>query len=143
MFIGEYNFSVDTKGRIAIPAEFRHLLGKGAVVTQGLDNCLSVYPKTEWTVLARKLASLPISQANSRAFSRLMLAGAKLVEFDGQGRIMLPEYLRRYAGVKKKVVIAGLYNRLEVWAAERWNKFKKQTEKDGNNIAERLGELGI
>lgn len=143
MFIGEYNFSVDTKGRIAIPAKFRAMLGKGAVVTRGLDNCLSVYPKTEWTVVAKKLSSLPISQANSRAFSRLMLAGAMAVEFDGQGRIVLPEYLRRYAAIGKKVVIAGLFNRLEVWAEDKWAAYRGQTEKDGNSIAEQLGELGI
>jgi len=143
MFIGEYNFSVDTKGRIAIPAKFRAMLGKGAVVTRGLDNCLSVYPKTEWTVVAKKLAALPISQANSRAFSRLMLAGAMAVEFDGQGRIVLPEYLRQYAAIGKKVVIAGLFNRLEVWAEDKWAAYRGQTEKDGNSIAEQLGELGI
>ncbi|OGF37475.1 cell division/cell wall cluster transcriptional repressor MraZ [Candidatus Falkowbacteria bacterium RIFOXYC2_FULL_48_21] len=143
MFIGEYNFSVDTKGRIAIPAKFRAMLGKGAVVTRGLDNCLSVYPKTEWTVVAKKLSSLPISQANSRAFSRLMLAGAMAVEFDGQGRIVLPEYLRQYAAIGKKVVIAGLFNRLEVWAEDKWAAYRGQTEKDGNSIAEQLGELGI
>src|SRR3989339_348000 len=143
MFIGEYNFSVDTKGRIAIPAKFRAMLGKGAVVTRGLDNCLSVYPKTEWTVVAKKLSSLPISQANSRAFSRLMLAGAMAVEFDGQGRIVLPEYLRQYAAIGKKVVIAGLFNRLEVWAEDKWAAYRGQTEKDGNIIAEQLGELGI
>ena len=143
MFIGEYNFSVDTKGRIAIPAKFRAMLGKGAVVTRGLDNCLSVYPKTEWTVVAKKLSSLPISQANSRAFSRLMLAGAMAVEFDGQGRIVLPEYLRQYAAIGKKVVIAGLFNRLEVWAEDKWAAYRGQTEKDGNSIAEQLAELGI
>jgi len=143
MFIGEYNFSVDTKGRIAIPAKFRAMLGKGAVVTRGLDNCLSVYPKTEWIVVAKKLSSLPISQANSRAFSRLMLAGAMAVEFDGQGRIVLPEYLRQYAAIGKKVVIAGLFNRLEVWAEDKWAAYRGQTEKDGNSIAEQLGQLGV
>ena len=143
MFIGEYNFSVDTKGRIAIPAKFRAMLGKGAVVTHGLDNCLSVYPKSAWTTRARKFSALPISQANSRAFSRLMLAGAMEVEFDGQGRIVLPEYLRRYAAIGRKVVIAGLYDRLEVWAEDKWAAYKSQTEKDGNSIAEQLGELGV
>lgn len=143
MFIGEYNYSVDSKGRLAIPAKFRSALKSGAVVTRGLDNCLFVYTKTEWTVLAQKLATLPISQANSRAFSRLMLAGAMDVKLDSQGRVMLPDYLRQYSSVKKKVVITGLFNRLEIWDESKWNTYKNRTEKDSNDIAEQLGELGV
>ena len=143
MFIGEYNYSVDNKGRVAIPAKFRASLSKGAVVTRGLDNCLFVYSKTEWTVLAQKLSSLPISQANTRAFSRLMLAGAMEVKIDKQGRAILPDYLKKYAGIKKKAVIAGLYNRIEIWDADKWNTYKTKTEKDSNEIAEQLGELNV
>ncbi len=143
MFIGQYNYSVDDKGRLAIPAKFRSALKSGSVVTRGLDNCLFVYTKTEWTVYAKKLASLPTSQANSRAFSRLMLAGAMDVKLDSQGRIMLPDYLREYSSIKKRVVIAGLFNRLEIWDEDKWNLYKNKTEKDGNEIAEQLGELGI
>jgi MraZ protein len=143
MFIGEYNYSVDAKGRVAIPAKFRVSLSKGAVVTRGLDNCLFVYSRTEWTALAEKLSSLPISQANTRAFSRLMLAGAMDVKIDKQGRIMLPDYLKQYAGVKKKAVIAGLYNRLEIWDEDKWQTYKTKTEKDSNDIAEQLSELGV
>ena len=94
MFIGEYQHSLDQKGRLAVPVKFRAELKKGAVVTKGLDNCLFLYPKSEWQKLAKKLVNLPINKANTRAFSRLMLAGAMEVEFDKQGRIMLPEYLR-------------------------------------------------
>jgi MraZ protein len=115
----------------------------GAVVTRGLDNCLFVYPKTEWTKWAQKISTLPISQANSRAFSRLMLGGAMDVKTDKLGRIMIPEYLREYANLGKKVVIAGLYNRIEVWAEDKWNKFKADTEKASNSIAEKMGEMGI
>ncbi|NQT49241.1 division/cell wall cluster transcriptional repressor MraZ [Candidatus Kuenenbacteria bacterium] len=143
MFIGQYNYSVDSKGRLAIPAKFRSALKSGAVVTKGLDNCLFVYTKTEWNTYAKKLAALPTSQANSRAFSRLMLAGAMDVKLDSQGRIMLPDYLRAYSSVKKKVVIAGLFNRLEIWDEAKWNLYKNRTEKDGNEIAEQLGELGV
>lgn len=143
MFIGEYNYSVDDKGRVAIPVKFRRALGKGAVVTRGLDNCLFVYAKTEWTILAKKLSSLPISQANSRAFSRLMLAGAMEVEFDNQGRVVLPDYLRQFATVGKKAIIAGLYNRIEIWDEEKWKTYKIKTEKESNAIAEQLGELGV
>lgn len=143
MFIGEYNFTVDAKNRIAIPAKFRDLLGKVAVVTHGLDSCLFIHPRKEWAALAKKVAALPLNQANSRAFTRLMLAGAMDIELDGQGRFVLPDYLRRYAMIKRKVIIAGLYNRLEIWSEERWNRYKKQTEKNGNDIAEKLGELAI
>lgn len=143
MFIGEYHFSLDDKGRVAIPTKFKADLKEGAVVTRGLDNCLFVYPKLEWEKLATRLAGLPISQANTRAFARLMLAGAMEVEIDKQGRVVLPEYLRKYAGLDKQVVIAGLYNRVEIWESEVWDRYSKQTEKSSGDIAERLGELGV
>lgn len=143
MFIGEYNYSVDDKGRLAMPAKFRGSLKTGAVVTRGIDNCLFVYSKSEWTALAKKLSSLPISQANTRAFSRLMLAGAMDADLDKQGRIILPDYLRKYAGINKKTIIAGLYNRLEIWDERKWNSYKSETEKASTDIAEKLGELGV
>lgn len=143
MFIGEYNHSLDVKGRLAIPAKFRGDVEKGAVVTRGLDHCLFLYPLKEWGLLAKKLADLPFSQSNTRAFSRLMLAGAMDVSVDKQGRIILPDYLRAYASLKKKVVIAGLYNRLEIWDEQAWNAYKSCTESESNDIAEKLGELGV
>lgn len=143
MFIGEYSHNLDDKGRLAIPVKFRAALKKGAVVTRGLDNCLFLYTKSEWEKLAEKLAALPISQANSRAFSRLMLAGAMDVEIDTQGRAILPEYLRAFAQLKKSVVIAGLYNRLEIWDASAWGSYKHQTEAESGSIAERMAELGV
>lgn len=143
MFIGEYNHNLDSKGRLAVPAKFRSLLKGGAVVTRGLDNCLFLYPKKQWEVLAKKLAALPISQAKARAFSRLMLAGAMDVEFDTQGRITLPEYLRKFAVLKKKTTIAGLYDRLEIWDESVWNKYKTGAEGKSSDIAEALGELGV
>lgn len=143
MFIGEYSHNLDDKGRLAIPIKFRTELKKGAVVTRGLDNCLFLYTKTEWQELAQKLAVLPISQANSRAFARLMLAGAMDVELDKQGRIILPEYLRKFASLKKGVVLAGLYNRLELWDEEIWKKYKELTESESGSIAEKMAELGI
>jgi len=143
MFIGEYHHSIDEKGRLAIPIKFRADLQKGAVVTRGLDNCLFIYTQKEWQVLADKLAKLPISKANTRAFARLMLAGAMDLEMDKMGRVILPDYLRKYGTIKKKVVIAGLYNRLEVWDSAVWEKYKKGTEKTSGDIAEALGELGV
>lgn len=141
MFIGEYSLTVDEKGRLSIPVKFRSLLSRGAVVTRGLDSALFLYTRREWENLAQKLASLPISRANTRAFSRLMLAGAMDVEMDKAGRIILPDYLRVFAGMKKKVVIAGLYNRLEIWDAAKWEKYKTTTEKSSGDIAEALEQI--
>lgn len=143
MFIGEYQHTVDEKGRLAIPMKFRKQLAKGAVVTRGLDNCLFIYDAAEWQKLAEKLSALPLTQANARAFSRLMLAGAMAVDIDKQGRVVLPEYLRDYAGLGKDVIVAGLYSRVEIWNRATWNAYKTQTEKDSNEIAERMGALGV
>ncbi len=143
MFIGEYQHTIDVKGRLAVPTKFRKQLAKGAVVTRGLDNCLFLYTKEEWHVLAQKLSQLPISQANSRAFARLMLAGAMDVSVDKQGRILIPDYLRSFASMKKKVVVTGLFNRLEIWDQSAWDKYKSKTESKSTDIAEALGELGV
>ena len=143
MFIGEYNHNLDNKGRLAVPVKFRDDLKKGAVVTKGLDGCLFLYTMSEWKILAEKLSKLPISQSNTRAFARLMLAGAMDVQIDKQGRVVLPDYLRKYATLKKKIIINGLYNRLEIWDENNWEKYKKITEKESGDIAEKLGELGV
>ena len=143
MLLGEYTHSLDDKGRVAVPAKFRAKLGDGAIITRGLDRCLFVFGASEWRSLAEKLVSLPLAQSNSRAFVRLMLAGAVDVRFDNQGRVLIPDYLREYADMKKQVVVAGLYSRIEIWDSERWNKYKKQTEDSSEEIAEQLSELGI
>ena len=143
MFIGEYQYNLDNKNRLALPAKFRKLFKEGAVITKGLDNCLFIYTAKEWNKLVEKLANLPISQAKSRAFSRMLLAGAMDVNLDGQGRIILPDYLKQFATLNKKVVIAGLYNRLEVWDDKLWTKYQRTSEKDTNEIAEGLVDLGI
>jgi MraZ protein len=143
MFIGEYQANIDEKGRISIPAKFRTELKKKVVVTRGLDSSLFLYTESEWKKLAEKLASLPISTANTRAFSRLMLAGAMDCEIDKQGRIIIPGYLKDFAKIQKKLVFAGLYNRLEIWDQEVWNAYKRQTETESGAIAEKMGELGV
>jgi len=143
MFIGEYYHTLDSKKRVAVPVKFRRALGKKAVLTRGLDNCLYLYPLREWEELARKLAQLPISRADSRAFVRLMLAGAMDVELDNLGRILIPEYLKSYAKLNKKVVVAGLYNRIEIWDEDKWESYKKQTTARADDIAEKMNELGI
>lgn len=143
MFIGEYNHNIDPKGRLAIPSKFRIKLKAEAVVTKGLDKCLFLYSKEQWQIIAEKLANQPINKAKVRAFSRIMLAGAMEAEFDKQGRIVLPEYLRKYAGLSKKATVAGLYNRVEIWNEKSWTKYSQQAEKNSTTIAEDLEGLGI
>lgn len=143
MLLGEFKHNLDTKGRVAVPAKFREKLVGGAIITRGLDNCLFVFGSKEWEALAEKLVGLPLAQANSRAFSRLMLSGAMDVELDNQGRILIPDYLRKYADLKKQVVVTGLYNRIEVWDQDNWDKYKQKTENSSEEIAEKLSELGI
>jgi MraZ protein len=143
MFIGEFKHSLDAKGRMALPAKFRKDLAGGAIVTRGLDRCLFVFSKNEWETLAKKLIALPLAQANSRAFVRLMLSGAADAEIDTQGRILIPDYLREYADLKKQAIITGLYNRMEIWNEDSWRAYKAKTESASDEIAEKMGELGI
>jgi MraZ protein len=143
MFIGEYQHNMDAKGRVAVPAKFRNKLSGGAIVTRGLDKCLFLFSVEEWEKLAEKIISLPLTQSNSRAFSRLMLAGAADCEIDAQGRILVPDYLRKYANIEKEVIIAGLYNRAEIWDMNQWNKYKTETEARSEEIAERMEGLGL
>lgn len=143
MFIGEYKHIIDTKKRLAIPAKFRKELGKKAILTRGLDNCLFLFPEKEWQILADKLNKLPLGQKDARGFVRLMLSGAMDVDFDNLGRILIPDYLKNYASFKKRVIIMGLGTRLEIWDEEKWLAYKKNTEKEVGNMAERLGELGV
>ena len=143
MFIGEYEASIDEKGRVAVPTKFRASLEGKVVITRGLDNSLFLYPSQEWKIMAEKLASLPISTANTRAFSRLMLAGAMECDIDKQGRIGIPSYLKEFGGMQKRVVFAGLYNRIELWSEEKWTAYKAETEKESTAIAEALGSLGV
>jgi MraZ protein len=142
MFIGEYAHNLDDKGRLAIPIKFRDMLKNGAVITRGLDACLFIYTLDEWRRLAEKLAALPLGQAANRAFSRLMLAGAMDTELDKQGRVVVPEYLRMSAKLDKNVVIAGLYNRLEIWDESAWRAYKITTEQESNALAEKNGRIG-
>lgn len=140
MFLGQYSHNIDSKGRLAVPVKFRNELKK-AVVTKGFDNCLFLYPKKEWEQRAESLSKLPFNKSKVRAVSRMMLANAMEVEFDKQGRIILPGYLRSFAGLKKKAIVAGVYDRLEIWDEQAWDKYQKQTDKDSNAIAEELDDL--
>lgn len=128
---------------MAVPAKFRQKLNGGAILTRGLDKCLFLFPTKEWDALVEKLANLPLAQADSRAFVRLMLAGASDVSFDSQGRILIPEHLRAFAHIDKKTVVTGLFNRIEVWDDAEWMRYKTKTESASDEIAEKLGQLGI
>ena len=143
MFIGEYKHTLDGKNRLAVPAKFRKDLGQKAVITKGLDKCLLVYPLKSWEEIAIKLGQMPIGESGTRSFVRMMLAGASEVDLDGLGRILIPEYLRSYADLKKNTVVNGLFNRMEIWEEHSWELYKQQAEKNTDKVAEKLGELGI
>ncbi|PIR87145.1 MAG: cell division/cell wall cluster transcriptional repressor MraZ [Candidatus Harrisonbacteria bacterium CG10_big_fil_rev_8_21_14_0_10_49_15] len=143
MFIGEYKHSIDEKGRIAFPVKFRPDFGSSVFVTKGLDHCLFVFTRDEWEQLAKKISATSFTNQNARAFARLMLSGAVEAPLDKQGRILLPDYLREYAGISAKAVVAGVYSRVEIWDETKWGSYKAETEAAGDEIAEKLGELGI
>lgn len=143
MLIGEYKHTIDPKKRLSVPAKFRKELGPKAVLTRGLDSCLFLFSISEWEQLAEKLGKLPIGQQDTRGFVRLLLSGASEVEMDQLGRILVPDYLRDFASLKKSVILAGLFNRLEIWDEEQWKNYKANMEKNSDRIAEKLGELGV
>ena len=122
MFMGEYNHTIDAKGRLIIPSKFRELLGEEFVLTKGLDGCLSIYPMNEWEAFEEKLRALPLTNKNARTFSRFFVAGATSCELDKQGRILVPQTLREFAGLEKDVVLTGNLNRIEVWSKEKWSE---------------------
>ncbi|MCX6731710.1 MAG: division/cell wall cluster transcriptional repressor MraZ [Candidatus Parcubacteria bacterium] len=142
MLIGEYKHNLDPKKRLAIPAKFRKELGEKVVVARGLDQCLFVYPLPEWEKEAERLSSLPIGAADKRNFARLSFSGAIDVELDALGRILIPDYLKSFAGLKDKVVIVGVYKRLEIWDEENWKNYREKMEKQTDLLAEKLGEQG-
>ena len=141
MFMGEYNHTIDAKGRLIIPSKFRELLGEEFVLTKGLDGCLSIYPMDEWNAFEEKLRALPLTNKNARTFSRFFVAGATSCELDKQGRILVPATLREFAGPEKDVVLTGNINRIEIWSKEKWNENSNYDDMDA--IAESMEEMGI
>lgn len=141
MFLGEYRHTLDPKGRVNLPTKFRSALSHGVVTTRGVDRCLFVYPKEAWERLAASLARLPLTARAGRAFARLLLAGAMDSVPDGQGRVVLPEYLRSYARIRRRVVIAGVYDRLEIWDDAEWGTYTRRTERRSEAIAEAIGSI--
>jgi len=145
MFIGEYTYILDTKRRLGIPAKFRKSLGKKAVITKGLDNCLFLFSEKEWEKLAKRLSNFQFEKSDARGFSRFMLAGASEVSIDSLGRILIPDYLKKHAGLKKKTIIAGISNRIEIWDETQWENYTQKAEKGKGveDMAERLAEVGF
>ncbi len=141
MFMGEYNHSIDAKGRLIVPAKFRESLGDAFVVTQGLDGCLFVYPDEEWQAFEEKLKTLPMANKDARKFVRFFLAGAAQVELDKQGRILLPANLRSFAGLEKDCAFVGVGSRVEIWDKERWEANTSYDDMD--EIADHMMELGL
>ena len=140
MFIGEYTHSIDAKRRMAVPSKFRKELSPKAVITRSLENCLVVYPLKAWEAEAAKLAAESEKKRGARSYARLRLSGAMHVSFDGLGRILIPDYLKKYAGLKKNAVIIGLGNRIEIWNEKKWQDYKIKIEANLEEIAERLEE---
>ena len=142
MFMGEYNHTLDTKGRLIIPSRYREALGDQFVVTKGLDGCLFVYPNAEWDAFEEKLKELPLTRKDNRMFVRHFLAGAAEVEVDKQGRILIPAKLREFAGLTKDVVFVGAAGHIEIWSQERWDGLSEE-EESMESIAERMADLGL
>ena len=143
MFMGEYNHTIDAKGRLIVPAKFREILGDNFIVTKGLDGCLFVYPNDEWTRFEEKLKSLPLTNKNARQFTRFFLAGAAACEVDKQGRILLPQVLREFASLEKDVVLVGVASRIEIWSRERWDESMNTYDGDMDEVEENMESLGF
>lgn len=143
MLIGEYTHSLDPKKRLSLPSKWRRELGKSIVITRGLDNCLFVYPLKEWQVITQKVGQLPLGQADTRGFNRFFLSGAVEVGIDSVGRILVPDFLKDFAKLKTKVVLAGIHDRVEIWDEKVWGDYKKRIERQADALAEKLGEVGV
>ena len=141
MFMGEYNHTVDTKGRLIVPSKFREQLGDEFVVTKGLDGCLFVYSKSEWENIEEKFRNVPLTTKDARKFARFFFAGAASCEVDKQGRILLPVVLREYAGIEMDVVSVGVFNRVEIWDKDKWQESNSYDDMD--EIAEHMADLGL
>lgn len=143
MFIGEYEHSVDVKGRVIMPSKLREDIGEKFIVTKGLDKCLFAYSKSEWRNFEEKLKTLPLTNKNARDFVRFFLSGAIECEIDKQGRFLIPSNLRSYANIDKEIVIIGVGNRVEIWNRESWTSYSSEENISADEIAENMTMLGI
>ena len=143
MLMGEYMHTIDAKGRVILPADFRSELGESFIITKGLDSCLFIYTMTEWENLSTKLKQLPLAKAEARAFVRFFFSGARQLECDKQGRFLVLATLRAHAKLQKDVVLIGISSRIELWSREEWNRYNEEINPSVSSIAENLVDLGI
>ena len=143
MLMGEYFHTIDTKGRVILPADFRSELGETFIITKGLDSCLFIYTMDEWEGLSTKLRQLPLAKAEARAFVRFFFSGARQLECDRQGRFLVPANLRAHARLQKEVVLIGVSSRIELWSREEWTRYNDEINPSVANLAENLVDLGI
>lgn len=143
MFLGEFEHVMDEKGRVAIPARYREALGVRFVLTKGFDQCLQAFPQPMWNELAAKIDHLPLGDPQVRQARRFIFAAAAEVEFDRQGRILIPQNLRDYATLVQEVVITGMNSYFELWSAQRWQSLQEGLNGSGSSIAEQMAGLGI
>lgn len=143
MLMGKYQNSMDAKFRMIVPAKYREELGHKCVLTRGIDKCLYIYPVSQWNRFMEKLSSLPTADPNARAFIRHFYASAVEAEIDKQGRMVLPQELREYAGIEKDLVTVGILDKIEVWSKEEWSKSENQTELAPAEFAQKMAEYGI
>ncbi len=143
MFIGEYLYTIDNKGRINIPSKFREILGDTFFITKGLDNSLFVFPEEEWRSFESKLKQLPLTNKNARAFARLFFAGATECSLDKQGRVIIAQNLREFSELQKEVAIIGVSTRIEIWSKDNWDKYNDTANISYDDIAEQMADLGI
>lgn len=143
MFMGEYQHSLDEKGRLIIPAKFRDDLGERFVITRGLDNCLFVYPLSQWKVLEEKIRELPTANPETRSFMRYFFSGAVEAELDKQGRVGIPQHLREHAGIEKDLYSIGVSTKVEIWAKDAWENYTSEAKQSYQAIAETIINIGI
>lgn len=143
MLIGEYRHTLDSKGRVIIPAKFRQELGERFVITKGLDGCLFIYPLGEWERVESKLRQLPINKKDARTFERFFFSGAVECEIDSQGRVLIPQNLREYAGIIEDVIIIGVSSRLEIWSKSNWENYNDVSKFTYEDIAEKLEDIDL
>jgi len=142
MFTGEYQHTIDEKGRLAVPARFRAELAQGAQVSKWIDGCVALFPRADWEVLAERTAALPVTDQSARTFQRFLFGAAFEVELDRQGRFVLPLVLREFAELAAQVVVVGARRRLELWSPQRWSRYSAEMDRP-EVLAEHLQGLGI
>jgi MraZ protein len=143
MLIGQYTHTIDDKKRISVPKNWKKVFGKSVVVTRGLDSCIFIYTTSEWKKIADKLAQTSMGSRDARDLNRFFLSGATEVEVDSAGRILVPDYLKDFAKLKEKVVMAGLYSRAEIWNESEWEKKQKEVSNKADDVASKLQEIGM